>query len=551
MVTASSFPAVLAACAMLIRASTCQSTDAERCRYLPTDAEWPSNRVWNELNTTVGGRLISTIPLAAVCHDPIYDAVKCEAIRNDWVFPLTQPCELGNYVGYSINASSAADIAAGVKFAKENNIRLVIKNTGHDFLGRSTGTGGLGIWTHNLRESQVFPAYRSQAYNGPAIKLGAGTRAFEALNVAHDNGLRVISGNCPTMGVVGGYLLGGGSGPLSSFHGMAADQTLEFEVVTAAGDTIVASPTENTDLYWALSGGGGGTYGVVVSVTIRAFEDGRIGGASLSFSRQNVSTGTVYTMMEDLIDAVPALIDAGMQFGWTITRTAFSLGPITAPGFTVEQLRAAMGPFTTKLNESGIEYQLDVTSFPTYKDHFEHYLGPTPAGIYRADAMAGSRLIPRESLAANRTALAQAARNITENSFSIVTFIAANNTESPTKQPIAPNAVVPQWRRAAILALVTLPWNFTIPHDEMLGRQRDLQQSVVPQLRNVVPSDAGTYLNEAEVGNENWKQDFFGENYDRLLEIKRAHDPADLFYAEYAVGSDAWYRAPEGRLCRA
>ncbi|PSN64856.1 FAD-binding domain-containing protein [Corynespora cassiicola Philippines] len=553
-----------------------QGQNSATCRYLPTDVEWPSTTQWNELNSTVGGRLVATVPLASVCHDPNFDSARCSSVRSDWTLPLfheespssilapyyqnqscdpftpqSQPCVLGNYVSYSINASSADDIAAGISFAKTNNIRLVIKNTGHDYLGRSTGTGALSLWTHNLRNATFHPSYASPSYTGPAITFGAGTRGFEAIDFAHEHGVQVITGSCPTVGIAGGFLQGGGSGPLASTRGMAADQVLELEVVTAGGELMVASPAQNQDLYWAMSGGGGSSYGVVVAVTLRAFADGVVGGASLAFSRTNLSSEVVYEeVFGHVLDSVSALIDAGMHFTYTMTPVGFSLGPLTAPGFTVERLRAALAPFTSRLDELGIEYSLNVTSFPDYKSHFWNYWGPYPAGPFLADSMPGTRLIPRESLSVNRTALIDVTRNITENSSTVIVYIAANLTHTANKQPIAENAVLPQWRRAAVHALGTLGWDYTIPQSDMLARQAELVNEVVPQLRAVLPADAGTYLNEAEIDNKNWKQDFFGANYERLREVKSTYDPDRVFYAEYGVGSEDWIRAGDGRLCR-
>ncbi|KAF4956011.1 hypothetical protein FGADI_4184 [Fusarium gaditjirri] len=544
------FPIALAVLAYVVYPSTYDSNRAASCLVLPTDTLWPSIADWENLNATVGGRLIATTPLATVCHDPHFDAAKCDIIKKKWLHPFThedsansimapfyqnqscdpftprpKTCELGNYVSYSINASSAEDISAGVKFAKRKNIRLVVKNTGHDFLGRSTGTGGLAIWTHNLRTNQVIPIYRSPSYNGPAVMLGAGMRGFEALDIAHKSGLQIFTGFCPTVGVAGGFIQGGGSGPLSSIHGMAADQALEYEVVTAAGETVVASPTRHADLYWALSGGGGGTYAVVTSVTVRAFRDGVIGGASLSFSRENVGIDTVYDMFGHLLDLTPSLIDAGIQFGWLVTRQAFVLGPLTAPGLTEEHIRLALKPFAAKLDEEGVNYQLSTTSLPSYKSHFEHYLGPFPAGRYLADSMSDG------SDSGNTQDHGK--------QFGFSVYIAANNTMIGTKQPISDNSVLPQWRKAAVYAMATLEWDFCLPRDDMLARQAELQKFVVPQLRRALPPDAGTNLNEAEVGNENWKKDYFGGNYERLRLIKRVYDPTDLFYVEYGVGSDA------------
>ncbi|KAK2598894.1 hypothetical protein QQS21_005636 [Conoideocrella luteorostrata] len=75
--------------------------------------------------------------------------------------------------------------------------------------------------------------------------IGAGVQAFEAYTTAGSHGLRIE----------------GGHSLLSSMHGMGADLILEWEAVTANGTHLIASPTENKDLYWAFSGGGGGTYG--------------------------------------------------------------------------------------------------------------------------------------------------------------------------------------------------------------------------------------------------------------------------------------------------
>ena len=104
---------------------------------------------------------------------------------------------------------------------------------------------------------------------------------------ADARGLRVVGGACATVGLAGSFLQGGGHSTLSSTYGLGADQILQWEVVNANGTHLVASPSENEDLYWALSGGGGGTYGVVVCVTVKAFKDGTIGGAFLTYVQQD------------------------------------------------------------------------------------------------------------------------------------------------------------------------------------------------------------------------------------------------------------------------
>ncbi|KAJ2978981.1 hypothetical protein NUW58_g7323 [Xylaria curta] len=248
----------------------------DRCYKLPTDASWPSQEEWIRLNASVSGRLIEGKPLGSVCHGNAYDTIGCAKTREQWSIadqyfpdpvnimspywqnnscspftPSNASCALGNLPRYTINVANADDVRAGLRFAQDNNIRLVIKNTGHDYLGRSAGKGALSLWTHNLK-SISFADYNSTRYNGPAVKVGAGVQFFELYNVAASKGFRVVGGYCPTVGIAGGYITGGGHGPLGATYGLAADNTLEFEVVTADGRHLVASPTQHSDLYWAL-----------------------------------------------------------------------------------------------------------------------------------------------------------------------------------------------------------------------------------------------------------------------------------------------------------
>jgi FAD/FMN-containing dehydrogenase len=162
------------------------------------------------------------------------------------------------------------DIQRTIAFAASKNIRLVIRNTGHDYLGRSTGAGSLAVWTHHLKDITHIPPYKGSGYTGSAFKLGAGVQGFEIMAAARDKGLVVVGGECPTVGIAGGYTQGRGHSAISTSFGLAADNVLNWEVVTANRKLVNANSKENSDLYWALNGGGGSTYGVVVSMTVKA-----------------------------------------------------------------------------------------------------------------------------------------------------------------------------------------------------------------------------------------------------------------------------------------
>jgi hypothetical protein len=264
----------------VLLASFCFSppTFANQCRCFPGDSCWPSSEDWSQLNSSVDGRLVATIPIASPCHDPSYDAAICKTLKTDWVLPdihytssssVMAPfyagnscdpftpenmlCMLGNLVDFAINVTEPSDISKGIAFATKHNVRLVIRNTGHDYNGKSTGAGALAIWTHHLKTIDIID-YTGSTYSGKAVKMGAGVQSFEVVGAAQKVGLTVTAGECPTVGFAGGYTQGGGHSALSSRYGLAADQTLEWEVITGNGEFVKASPTENEDLYWALSG---------------------------------------------------------------------------------------------------------------------------------------------------------------------------------------------------------------------------------------------------------------------------------------------------------
>lgn len=155
-----------------------------------------------------------------------------EYFTNQSCSPFTDrsvPCKLGNYVSYSVKATGPADVVAALAFAQKNNLRVLARNTGHDFLGRSTGAGALAIWTQNLK-SITFGTWKDKNYSGPSVTVGAGVIGNELIEAANAQGMSVVSGECATVGLAGGFTQGGGHSVLSTQFGLAADQTLSFEV---------------------------------------------------------------------------------------------------------------------------------------------------------------------------------------------------------------------------------------------------------------------------------------------------------------------------------
>ncbi|KAJ4290811.1 hypothetical protein N0V90_010006 [Kalmusia sp. IMI 367209] len=475
-------------------------------------------------------------PFSGEIMNPYFQNQSCDP----WT-PASKPCELGNYVSYSISIAEADDVVAGIQFSQEKNVRLVIKNTGHDFLGKSTAKGALGLWTHNLKSTTFIEDYKDAGYSGPAIKLGAGVTGYEAMNAAHAAGYRIVSGDCPTVGIAGGYTQGGGHSPLNGAYGMAADQVLEWEVVTADGEHRNASPTDNIDLYWALSGGGAGTFAVVLSMTVKLYAEGPVGAAEFSFSKVGVDNETYLEAVVAWWRALPDIVDTGATTIWVMSSVGFSFEGFTALDKTADEVTDLLKPFT---------------STPSYYEHFNNTNGPLPYGNWPASMLFNSNIIPRAVTASSET-ISKAASTMEDivNDVSTGQWTLGCHALNVANASHPDNAVAPYWRDAVAICIVISLWDWTIPRSEMLERKTYLAENIVPALDAAIPN-MGAYLNEADPyvypqGSTQWQEIFYGSNYPKLRSIKDKWDPKSVFYAHTAVGSENWTIDTGGRLCKA
>ncbi|KAF9438687.1 hypothetical protein BGZ76_005830 [Entomortierella beljakovae] len=163
-------------------------------------------------------------------------------------------------------ASSEAHVQEAVKCAKANNVAVAPRSGGHSFEGYSIGgqDGSLVIDLAGL--SSVVMVNGNQAKVGSGIRLGP--LYWELFN---QGGWSINAGTCPSVGI-GGHALGGGFGLAARSYGLLIDRIASMEMVNADGELVTASATENPDLFFALRGAGGGSYGVVTSFTILPYQ---------------------------------------------------------------------------------------------------------------------------------------------------------------------------------------------------------------------------------------------------------------------------------------
>lgn len=576
----------------------------DTCKCTPNDPCWPSSPEWSSLNTTLSGALIRSTPPASVCYSnqPNYNEEQCALVRSQWFnstwhaenpisvdYPIwtnnscdpiypngtsvtgnsnagKKGCSIGNYPVYAVNATTAEQVSKALKWADEKNIRVVVKATGHSYSGRSLGHASLSIWTHNLRGIQYLPSFtpNSCRLNSTltAARIAAGHTAVDAQTFLSKYNKTISTGTNPSVGLIG-WLTGGGHGPLSSTYGMGADNLLEASIVTPDGEILLANPCQNMDLFYAIRGGGGGTFGVVLEVVVKAFPSPKTTFHQFQLATLGPTITKEYWDMIGFIHAeMPRLKEGRMQGYYYI------VGPPTyyvyafiwvfflydKPLGTVERL---MDPIERRLHDHPSEfvYLSNITTTDTFFEAWTPRLRNEL--VANGGSAYGSRLLSPESLADPKitaevfssigpSADAAKPNGIFTNPSLIGHMIGSSDPPSYYPSLISMN---PAWRKTLSHLIVVQGFPDSAPRELIDAVYRDITWNKTEALRKLSP-ETGAYFNEADSYEPEWQKAFFGENYERLRDIKRKYDPRDVLWCRRCVGSEGLVERQDGKLCR-
>ncbi|OAA58687.1 FAD-binding, type 2 [Cordyceps fumosorosea ARSEF 2679] len=560
------------------------------CRAYPGTNGWPSAEAWNALNKTVNGQLLRpTILPGGVCHkgQPNYDESRCAAVAKDWEtseFHLADPisvmsneftnntclpdpklpCSAAGYPAYVIKVTSSADVKAGVDFARSKNVRLNIKSSGHDFLGRSNAPGTLSLWTHHLSNIEYHPGQfklaSGRTFTGNSVTFGSAAIMWDIYKSLDQYGQTVVGGGSKTVSA-GGYITGGGHSILSPRYGLAADQVIEIEVVTADGNIQKVNQDQNPDLFWALRGGGGSTFGVVTSFTVKTVPSPKMTVAQfLAFTVPGAP------FLSDLIGYVgaqsPALMDGGLS-GYNLVNRNFS-NPAPGSGLpdylagfqgrlavlddphANDTIAALFKPINETINKRWPGKAGFFSSNTEYSSFLDFFAANADTETVGDNKYLVSRLLNKEAFD-DEKALGEALLSGTAPIGFSTFFLVGGKGVQKAKPEGGSSAVNSHWRTAYVHTITATEG---VPFDKAATDKnlKELEDAWAP-VRKITPS-SGAYLNEASNFEPNFHESFWGTNYPRLAQIKSKVDPNDVFWCTPCVGNEGWRQQESGQLCR-
>jgi len=569
-----------------MRAALANST-VQRVR--PSDSSWPTAASWEKLKREVGGQLIAVSSPLAPCKDAPGSAA-CAALVEE----MKNPYFIGDQAGgtqtsgwlggwtsapsaYAVAVRRTEDVVAAVNFARENNLRLVVKGGGHSYQGTSNAADSLLIWTKEMHEITLHDSFVAEGCADtaprPAVTIEAGALWLQTYNaVTTKAGRYVQGGGCATVGVAG-LIQSGGFGSFSKNYGMAAASLLQAEVVTADGKVLIANGCTNPDLFWALKGGGGGSLGVVTKVTLATYELPAFFGRVEGLIKANSDAA-----FRDLIGAFMRFYHETLfnpRWGESVSFQADNtlLLNMAFEGLDRSQAEVAWKPFLDFVGGSTRDFVLveapKIEAIPA-RDYWDpeyrkRVLPKTVVADNRPGASpdnvswAGNQIEVNIFLYGYESLWLPAALLDQQDRLADALFASTRHFEvqlhfnkglagAPEDKIAAARdtAMNPAVLDAFALAIIAGGDPHTAPG--LPGQEPDLAAgrkaavaitAAADELRAIAPA-AGAYVSESNFFDKSWQQSFWGSNYSRLQAVKAKYDPMGLFFVHHGVGSEEW-----------
>lgn len=548
---------------------------------------------WLSLNKTIGNRLKAVTPLALPCfseengHAIQRNPQACSDIQahytdpkyrvdqfSAYIFPqseicapyLSQQCLLdptnpgnaaaytnvscnqGSLPSYYIQVESAQDVKAAFAFAATTKTSISIKNSGHDYNGRSSGPDTLALWTRKLQNMTYNKSFVPNGCRGQvgiaAITTGAGVNFDQVYAFADANGVTFLGGSGPTVGASGGWVMTGGHSVLSRVYGLGIDRVLEFEVVTPDGQHRIANSCQNKDLFWALRGGGGSTFGVVLSTTHRVEPATPLSVAFIEIP--STSSPSVQTAFSDLM--INSTLKLASQ-GWGGFRGS-GVSVIATPLLSLSAAQSSVANLVAFATANG--GSATVESLPTFYAMYTKYITSTAQSggtmLFNHNWLIPSRLFTtaggRQQLRDHMDWMSSV--GLAPGFLDTTPYLYSGNGSSKAKAyaygPPSSVSSTEAWRNSAIILITTASWSYNASVEDKKRLAKTLVEA--SDRAKALAPEGGAYANEAHPWVNDWQEAFWGRNYRELVRLKQKWDSKYLLRCWHCVGSE-FGNAPE------
>ncbi|XP_045170606.2 uncharacterized protein LOC123533020 [Mercenaria mercenaria] len=515
--------------------TTYDVNDVIAIRCCPADECFPSQPAVASLNNKLKGRLILPHMYEYINQSHMYNTIE------------------QRYPRIVAMVHSKEDIKETVLFARKYNLHVTVRSSGHDYVGRSTWDGSINI---NLSEMKEYKVKLDSSRNEHGeINVQTGLTWAEIYEMLDKNYNRTIVGGSAHTVTPGGYTLGGGHSPISRSLGYSVDNVLEIQVVLADGRIATCTEagceieevngetvTHDSSLFWAMRGGGGGTFGVVVYFVFKLhpMPAGMVRvDTSLPLKVDSYGldlSGELLSALGELITSMPK--EWG---GYYIMNNAKVTYEGIAMTGSLQLVMNKFGPWDgteetlfKKFIDVAKRLQTNVTftNVSSFWEYEKNIYDPPTVRAY----LVGTMLQPEK--------VNDLVKFIQQEFFTnfkdvLLTCTGASLGGRTTEFPVDSTPLNPGYRTAVssltcgvpLADAAKQPWFEQSKYDILIP----IADAFSDRLRRL---GTGMYFNEPTKNNPHWREDFWGDHYTRLLKIKRKYDPENFFTCHHCVGSE-------------
>jgi FAD/FMN-containing dehydrogenase len=423
-----------------------------------------------------------------------------------------------------------ADIAHCLEFARRFGLPVRVRSGGHSYIGASTGPG----LVVDLR-----PLTGVTVNTGGTATVGAGAALVDVYSELGARGVSIPAGSCPTVGIAG-LTLGGGVGVVTRRHGLTCDRLTEARVVTADGTVVTCNAHQHPDLFWALRGGGG-SFGVVTSMTLRTHPADPLAHAYVAWP---------WSAAADVVAAWQHWATAAPESVWSaahVLATNDNTGPTVSvvavlTGGSPTTLQDAIGRLTQTIptapttnsvaTESYVATMMLEAGCSELTVQQCHVGAETPGGRLPRDAFVAGSDFFRHPIPAHGIDALVAAVQARQSDPRLGAGGASFDVLGGAVDRIAPDATAWSHRGALFNAQYTASWGET-PGNGPLARNQHSLATIRGSVRKFGSGEA--YQNYADDSLADPQRAYYGANLPRLIEIRRSYDPTGVFSSPQGV----------------